>query len=92
MYEIIFIFMGEHGRKQSESFLSNTLYLPYPTSPLRYSWPVKGCDVRLIDTSFSSHSFIKFAVLCLFGHGADVVHYYGQNNKILTFEKGFEHE
>lgn len=76
--EIIIIFMGQCAKDRAESFLPElpyTLYLPFKASPYAYTWPVHGCEVYLVDTSFSSKYFLKTFVMCLFMSGATLVHY-----------------
>lgn len=76
--EIVIIFMGYKAADRAEAFLPElpyTIYLPFKTSPYAYTWPVEGCEIYLVDTSFSSGSFLKTFVMCLFMHGANLIHY-----------------
>jgi hypothetical protein len=76
--EIIFIFMGTKAEERARGFLPElpyTIYLPFRTSPYAYTWPVNGCEVYLTDTDLSSGLFLKTFVMCLFMHGATLIHY-----------------
>ena len=76
--EIAIIFMGANAEKHAKNFLSHlpfTMYLPFKTSPFRFSWPVHNCEVYLVDTSVSSESFLKSFVMNLFLEGASLIHY-----------------
>lgn len=76
--EIAIIFMGSHAKERAESFkpqLPYTLYLPSRTSPYTFAWPVNGCEIYLVDTSFTSASFLKKFVFHLFLEGALLINY-----------------
>jgi hypothetical protein len=76
--EIIIIFIGTKAMERAKSFLPDlpyTLYLPFRTSPYSFIWPVNGCEVYLVDTSFSSKSFVKKFIIYLFLQGASLINY-----------------
>lgn len=84
--EIVFIFMGTKAEERARGFLPElpyTIYLPFRTSPYAYTWPVNGCEVYLTDTDLSSGSFLKTFVMCLFMHGATLIHYLSKKHSHL---------
>lgn len=76
--EIAIIFMGHLAEERAASFQSHlpyTMYLPYPTSPLRYAWPLRNTQIYLCDTGHANYAFIKHCVTVFFAHGATFAHY-----------------
>ena len=86
---MVIIFMGKDAKAKARSIsdvVPNVFYLPFnrPTTPFHY--PVAREDVRLIDTSSSAYSFIKYVVLSLFSQGAHRVTYI-RGSQILIYDK-----
>lgn len=76
--EIVFIFIGAKAAERAKSFFPRfpyTIYLPFKTSSYAYTWPVEGCEIYLVDTSYSSSSFLKKFILHLFMQGAVLINY-----------------
>jgi hypothetical protein len=89
-YEIVLIFMGKKGSERAASFqphLPFTLYLPHQVSPLKFEWPLRNCDVYLVDTDHSQLSFVRFCALTFFSHGANKITYVSPS-KSYVIEKG----
>jgi hypothetical protein len=96
---VAIIFLGKYAAKRALEFqyyipdtenpyLPYTLYLPNRSSPNNYKWPIRNCDVYLIDTGESSTSFIRFCAKHFLYSGGIVVKYYsGLNKKPLIFKK-----
>lgn len=87
--QIVVVFMGKDAEEQGKSlfpFLPSTLYLPFKTSPVRYTWPLHGHEVYLIDTSWSSQTFLQSVAECFFKHGATVVQY-NRGNYFKNFRR-----
>ena len=90
MCEIVIIFMGKDSMEKSLSLQGVTdkvLYLPFKSSPKSFNWPVLKAEVYLLDTSWSSRSFVQLTVLCLLGQGATAVHYFDKKNTISTHKR-----
>jgi hypothetical protein len=91
---IVIIFIGKDGAERATQFqpyMPYSLYLPYPDSPLDYSWPLHNCYVYLVDTGHANDSFIQYCALCFFSYGAQVIHYQSAL-RTFTLEKGINHE
>jgi hypothetical protein len=92
-YEIAIIFMGSNSHAKAESLqveIPSTLCLPSLDNPFRYIWPLRNCDVYLLDGDYSKDSFIKYCAGCFFSYGANIVNYIS-SNRILIVEKGVCH-
>jgi hypothetical protein len=87
--ETAIIFIGEKAKEKAENFqpqLPCALYLPWPSSPYKYRWPLYQAEVYLLDTGRSSASFIKQCVECFFSYGASKVRYHSNYWKIFRKE------
>ncbi len=93
-YQVAIVFMGNSGYARATDFQSHlpyTLCLPAFSSPFKYVWPVKNCEVYLVDTDQSSLSFVRTCALCFFGYGAREVRYVNRYRSLII-EKGISHE
>src|SRR5258708_240636 len=76
--ENVIIFMGKESFQRASDFqayIPFTFCLPFKTSPTIFHWSLKNCDVYLVDTDFSSSSFIEFCALHFFSCGAKNMKY-----------------
>ncbi len=89
----IFIFIGKNAWKRARSFkdpyFPSTLVLPPNDSPFAYSWPVKDCEVYVLDTDVTRIAYVRGLFSCLFNFGSKVIKYVSLNNPMTEIKKDF---
>lgn len=70
---------------------SRTLLLPPEKKPSDYDWPVKGCDILMVETSKVDTEYIEYFALILFSYGATRVTLISTDFLFTTYEKDFNH-
>lgn len=88
-YQTVLICIGAlawDNAKDLRSHIPYVLVLPPWTSPTRYSWPVQGKEVYIIDSGKTPESFLRFCAVHLFSYGADAIHYVSAHS-VINFEK-----
>lgn len=92
----VYLWTGSKGRQQAyESSIcrpQRTLWLPHWDLPDDYWWPVKGCDILLIDTgqpdgSDSEEKYIERIVVHLYRYGAAVVRSISPSYNLTIYHK-----
>lgn len=81
-FEVVPIIIGEHAQQlalELYPYIPTTLFIPYLQSPNTYTWPINGCDIRIVDTGQSSKAFIKQCAICFYGYGAAEIFYISKN-------------
>lgn len=70
----VYLYIGneawDKGKISSYYRPTRTLILPPDCSPLLYKWPVNGCDILMIETTFLDTGYIENFVNILFEYGA----------------------
>lgn len=88
----VYLFVGKHAwGKARNSFVmrpTRTLCLPYDHFPEHYDWPVKGCDILVLDTGNGAHRLIDLS-LCLYQDGAKIVRSISPYNLLTIYKKEF---
>lgn len=89
----ISLFIGNYAwQKGATHFVSHptqTLVLPAWLCPYNFSWPVKQCEVMVIDTGFAEIDYIEDIAIALFTDEASSVLYFSPNNDITFYKKDF---
>lgn len=87
---MVIIFMGKDAKERAFSLkgiVQNVFYIPFGRPPTAFHFPVSREDVRLVDTSSSTPSFIKYVVLFLFSQGAERVTYICGNQTLIYVKR-----
>jgi len=85
-FEIVPIFIGHRSQELALNLhqaIPTTLYVPFLQSPYRYVWPIKGREIKIVDTGKSSKDFIKLCATCFYGHGALDVTYISKQSTFI---------
>jgi hypothetical protein len=86
----VYVFTGEHawekGKNISISYPDRTIVLPPWLSPFTYYWPVKDCDMLIVDR-FSESFYIDEVAICLYEFGARIVHFIDFDDTFITYHK-----
>lgn len=88
----IYLFIGInawHAAKKRSFTNSLILCLPPFESPLIYEWPVRKCDILVIDTGMCEQDYVEGIAICLLHHGANIVHYCSPDYQLTIYEKDF---
>jgi len=89
----IWLYVGskswEKGKLSSYCRPTRTLILPPNELPFGYLWPVKGCDILMIETSPLADLFIEDIAGVLFRDGATKVTFISINLFLTVFKKEF---
>ena len=87
----IFMFIGRNSWKKGKSFSisypTQTLILPPWRAAIDFLWPVKCCDILIIDTGFSDEEYIHELVYCLYRADANNVRLITTNFSLILFKK-----
>jgi len=87
----IYIYVGEYawdkGKKSYKTKPDRTLILPPTDSPQQYEWPVKGCDIIIIETSQLPNELLEDIVYVLFIYGAKQVITISKDLRNTFYEK-----
>lgn len=86
----IFLYIGreawDRARKKLISHPNNVLVLPPYNCPTLYDWPVKQCDVLIIDCGYPEQDYIDDLVFCLYNADAEVVRYISPDHKLTVYQ------
>jgi hypothetical protein len=89
----VYVYIGnlswEKGKSSSICRPERTLILPPSDNPVIYDWPVKGCDILIIETSMLLPAFIEDVVYILFRHEAIKVTSIAPDFNVTYFKKDF---
>lgn len=87
----VYTFIGDKSwdKGQNSALIrpTRTLILPPNHSPFSYTWPVKGCEILLIETSQLVTEYIEMIVQVLFDYDADKVVLLSLNLLSTTYKK-----
>jgi hypothetical protein len=75
----------ERAKQRSISCPERLLILPPYHCPTIYHWPVKQCDILIIDTGFAEVEYIDDLVFCLYTEGASVVRSISPTHELTIF-------
>jgi hypothetical protein len=70
IYLYIGKFAWQKGKSSSICRPARTLILPSSERPIDYMWPVRDCDILIIETSPQKATYIEDVVYILFKHEA----------------------
>lgn len=77
----------EKGNYFSKEYPDRTLILPAWEEPTDYFWPVKKCDVLIIDTGYAEKKYVHDLTACLFAYNANIV-FFSSHDSFTIFKKG----
>ncbi len=89
----VYVYIGndswEKGRLSAISRTSRTLALPPNRKPIDYEWPVKDCDILLIETSLITDIYREDVVYILFKFDAINVTVIKADFSTMFYKKDF---
>lgn len=87
----VYLFIGNKAwAKGNNSTLmrpTRTLILPPWLSASTYEWPVRQCDILIIDTGFAEPPYIEHLTYCLYKDGADIVRFVSPDFELTVYHK-----
>ncbi len=87
----VYVWLGneawQKGKNFSISMPERTLIIPPWYCPTNYHWPVKQCDLLILDTGFAELEYVDDLVYCLYSAGAEVVRFINPNNQLTVYHK-----
>jgi hypothetical protein len=91
----VYLYIGEKAWDKAKATAmsrpTRTLILPPEKNPSDYDWPVKGCDILIIETTEVDTEYIEHFVLILFSYGATRVTLISTDFIFSVYEKDFNH-
>ncbi len=87
--EIISIFMGPNGKDvwQEMKDYINCTYLPYKTPFSRHAFLFDDTEINLVDTGYSSDSFLIQSAIHLYRCGARSIFYIRFDKKVINLRR-----
>jgi len=89
----VYVFIGseswDRGKVSSRTRPTRTIALPPDHSPFAYDWPVKGCEILIIETSELVTEYIESIAQALFDYDAERVVLLSLNLLSTTYKKDF---
>jgi len=90
------VFIGHHAWKSGQKFSlvypTRTLALPPWRNPSDYYWPVKECDILVLDTGYAENDYLHDLTVCLYESGANIVRMICPDFKLSIYHKEMCHE
>lgn len=87
----VHLFIGQHawekGRIFSNRFPERTLIIPPWLPATNFIFPVKQCDILIVDTGFANADYIHELVYCLYRDAANNVRLITPDYSIVLFKK-----
>ena len=77
----------DKGRAFSVSYPNRTLILPAWHDPYLYYWPVKDCDILIVDTGYANDDYIESLVISLYQHQAAIVRFIDPDMNLIVYHK-----
>ena len=87
IFLIIGITAWQHGKAKAISYPLRTLILPAYECPFSYFWPVKECDVLILDYGYPELDYIDELAYALYEYKAEIVRYLSPDEKLTVFYK-----
>ncbi len=85
------IFIGNKAWKKGENFSisypTRTLIIPPWQSPSIYRWPVRDCDILIVDTGYAEPEYITTLAIELYKADAEIVRCITPSFKIVVYLK-----
>jgi len=85
----IYLFIGPNSFTKAKDWFNQrpgTICLPPYDCPSLYRWPVKDCDILIIDTGFCESDYLNDIAYFLYLYGAVKVRCLLSDNKLLIFD------
>jgi len=87
----VYVFIGEGAWKKGENFhLSypeRTLVLPAWLPAYNYHWPVKDCEMTIVDTGYANEDYITELICELYSHKAREVWLITTEYQLIKYHK-----
>jgi hypothetical protein len=85
------IFIGMQAWKKAKAFSvshpTRCIALPAWESPINYIWPIKGCDILIVDTGYAEKEYLEDLVYCLYQSGATIVRGVTPDFSLIVYHK-----
>ena len=87
----VYLWIGDKAWQKGKAFSPSrpvtNLILPPWECPTTYLWPVKDCDVLILETSFADLEYVEDLVYCLYSAGAEIVRLIKVNDQLIVYHK-----
>lgn len=85
----VYVIIGKHAWKKAHglsiSYPQRVLCLPPYECPSVYEWPVKQCDILLVNTGYGHDDYAQDVAFYLYQQGASLVHTITRDGDFYTF-------
>lgn len=87
----VWLFLGKDswakGKAFSISYPARVLAIPPWNSALTYYWPVRDCDILMVDTGFSNDDYLDEVASCIYEFDAKIVRLITFDNALIIYHK-----